>query len=682
MKKTTQVATALLAVMTSSGWGMANADATPVRNDTSAFQQLSAALGKQPDFVNEQLVVAELTASGLPDSATIVNRIVANEQPEQQISAQTSTDKLRYLDQAGSPTVDGDSVVYTVGGPGQTSSATQANFNKPLPVALHAEYATTGEGAKGINPDDLPQADGPVWVTYTLTNTAMKRQEVSWSDSQGNQTTKEQPVFAPFVGSVLVTLPQGVGLADAGNAVVGTNQRGETTLLWNVVLYPPMGNFQEQLKYRITGDSLQVPALSMQVVPVTNDQDPAVGFSADLLSKTVEGNETMTNGLTSLDDSAAELASATSQLAAGQAKQAQGAAASYSGSRSLASGSNQLADGSDQLASGLKQLAGGLNSLSSQLPDAVVATRKIRQSVQELAWAIGNEHDKELPFDPNKPPKHPTLVQLLWLTQEALKQVEKAVETSAKNSGESAKLVAEVVQAHCAPPTPTLPEEDCTKLQQAATKSGIAAAYAAGSVAGLKLIDSQLLERILEGLYQVSSALSNGDNEPSISGALWELENALRKASTATGQLSSGASSSANGAGQLASASNQLAGGASQLSNGLGQLAGGASQLAGGANQLAAGSQQLQQQGTAKVLKEVIDASSKPASANAYLDAASERADDATAYPVPSGMTGRVAYVYSIKTPDQHGGLSWPAVGMGAVFLAAGGVVGANRIRS
>ena len=117
--------------------------------DSSNSLTDSKKLSPQPPLVNEQLVTATLAPNGLPQSAELINRIVATNLPTESVTATTSTTDLRYLDRSGKPVVSGNTVTYPVGGTGQTAVATQATFTKPLPVALHAEYATEGAVTRG-----------------------------------------------------------------------------------------------------------------------------------------------------------------------------------------------------------------------------------------------------------------------------------------------------------------------------------------------------------------------------------------------------------------------------------------------------------------------------------------------------------------------------------------------------
>ncbi|NQU36123.1 MAG: hypothetical protein HQ526_00825, partial [Actinobacteria bacterium] len=312
----------------------------------------------QPPLVNEQLVTATLDPSGLPTQAQLFNRVVATDLSVDSVSATTSTVDLRYLDRAGAPPVDGTTVTYPVGGSGQTTASTQATFDKPLPVAFHAEYATSGEGSKGIDPNSVAGRNGDLTVTYTATNTNVVTQPITFTNAAGNQKTKEQPVFAPFVGTVIATLPSGIDLRDTGTAVVSTTTEGLTALQWNLVLYPPLGSYQQVMTFRISGNDLVVPTVKMEVIPVENSQDPAVGFTANLLSDSVSGSTKLADGLTQLDNSTLQLAAGAQDLATAQDKAAAGATSAAEGSVGIAFGADQLAKGLGDLSIGLDELAG------------------------------------------------------------------------------------------------------------------------------------------------------------------------------------------------------------------------------------------------------------------------------------------------------------------------------------
>ena len=139
-----------------------------------------------------ELVVAQVDASGLPVEATLYSRLVARDFPVGQVRDPSSTTDVTYIDRRGAPATDGDAVLVDIGGGnGQTSVTTRATFDKPLPVALHAEYQ---QGPKIIAPDDVPDAQGQLRIIYTVTNTTASEQTIRYRDASGRWTVEKQPV--------------------------------------------------------------------------------------------------------------------------------------------------------------------------------------------------------------------------------------------------------------------------------------------------------------------------------------------------------------------------------------------------------------------------------------------------------------------------------------------------------
>ena len=93
------------------------------------------------------MVLAELDATGLPERAVLISRITV-EGPEREVIDPASGTNVRYLDRLGRPEVGPDGVVLVVGGE-RPSALTEARFDKPLPVAVHAEYAVGGAVVPG-----------------------------------------------------------------------------------------------------------------------------------------------------------------------------------------------------------------------------------------------------------------------------------------------------------------------------------------------------------------------------------------------------------------------------------------------------------------------------------------------------------------------------------------------------
>ena len=643
-----------------------DASADPTNSSTD-----SKKLSPQPPLVNEQLVTASLAPNGLPKSTELINRIVATNMPTQNVVSTTSTTNVRYLDRAGKPVVSGNTVQYPVGGPGQTTAATQADFSKPLPVALHAEYATSGDGEKGINPDSVAGRSGDMRVRYTVTNTSVEKQKITYTDAGGNERTVEQPVFSPFVGTMIATLAQDVALKDAGTAVVSTNNEGRTTLLWNLVLYPPLGNYQQDLIFKVNSASLQIPAVKLEVVPVENGQDPAVGFSAKLLSDSVAGNTKLADGLTELDSSAAKLANGASELTKAQAEASKATGQAYQGSKGIATGSKALASGLVDLSNGLDQLAG-----SSGLPVAVKATGQLADAVNAIASAVGAASNGPIPTPPPLP-TNVTLVQASRAAQKSAQLLADGAGSAAVDANAARTKIDTAYVQLCGPlpPTPPPPTPGCSDLLTARTKAASAELKSGTVAVGVALLDTALLAKITAGLIEVSTALKSlSTAKPGVYEGLVELQAKLAIAADATAKLATGANGASTG-------SQDLATGTSELAIGLGKLTDGSRKILAGDEGLAKGANELQTKGTSKILDGVITSSEDPAMASAYLTAASKRATESSPFPPPKGAASRVAFVYSMDPPPPTATANPAAIGIGLVALAALAVVVVRRIR-
>lgn len=626
----------------------------------------SKVLSPQPPLVNEQLVTATLAPNGLPQDAQLINRVVATNIPPETVIATTSTTDLRYLDRSGRPVVNGNTVEYPVGGPGQTATATQATFTKPLPVALHAEYSTGGEGAKGIDPTSVAGTSGDMRVRYTVTNTSVKTESISYTDAGGNERTVEQPVFSPFVGTMIATLAPGIALKDAGTAVVSTNTEGQTTLLWNLVLYPPLGNYQQDVSFAVNSGSLQVPAVKMQVAPVSNSQDPAVGFSAKLLADSVTGNTKLADGLTALDESTAKLANGAAELTKAQAAATKATKDAYDGSKGIASGTAALTDGLLGISGGLDQLAG-----SSGLPAAVKATGTLADAVDAIAAGVGAASDPPIPTPPPLPPKV-TLVQAARAAQTSANLLRQGALSAAADANDAVTAIDAALAAIC-DPTPVAGCADLVTARTKATSAGVKAAAVAG---GANLLNTLVLTQITAGLIQVSTGLKSlSAAKPGVYEGLEELQTSLAKAAQATQELATGTEGAAEG-------SAELEGYTSDLAKGLGQLTTGSEKILTGNEGVAKGADELQTQGTSKLLDGVISSSADPAMASAYLSAASARADSSAPFPAPKGATSRVAFVYSLDVPPPAPATSPALIGIVAIAIAALGIVVVRRIRT
>jgi putative membrane protein len=362
----------------------------------------STAAGQGQWLPNDEVALVTLDPSGLPTSATLISRISSSAGPVRTVEDPASTTNLSYRDRPGAPPTTATGVLVEVGGSTGTTTLTQALFDKPLPVALHARYEVDG---RVVDPELVPGSTGRISITYTATNTTAEQQTITATDAAGITRSQTLPVFAPFAGTLVVTVPAGMTVIEAPGAASATDADGATVLRFDLLLAPPAGDFTSDAVVLLQApDGAATPAVVMAVAPVTGQQNPALGFAGELLGTSNSGSRQLAEGLTALDDGAAALAagSATlaagaSQLASGQQSLAQGLAAGAEGADAAAAGSAALADGLSSLSAGLQTLSG-----PQGLPAAVAAAGQLRVGAGLLADLVGSSADG--PFSPQVVP--------------------------------------------------------------------------------------------------------------------------------------------------------------------------------------------------------------------------------------------------------------------------------------
>ncbi len=658
-------------------------------------------------LVDNELVVADLNPSGLPVSATLVDQLSATDLPSATYENPTSTTDLKYVGQRGAPKTQGAAAVVTVGGKTPVVT-TQAKFGKPLPVALHAEYQRAGVA---VEPQSIPGTTGELTITYTVTNTTARQQEIKYTDAQGTVHTEKKPVFAPFAGTLRVVLEPGQKLVAAPGAVKETTREGRTQLTWNLVLYPPLGDYTQKATLRISATSLATPEVRMEVVPVTSGEDPSVNFSTGLLDKTLEGNTSLAQGLGSIDESTLKLAQGSSQVTEGLMQLQASTDALAAGAQQAQSGSQTITDNLAALSGGLSQISEGLRQLAGPagLPYAAETSQTLADAVAQLAAVVGSSTEASGPSlykvaaAANLGAEE--LASKLRDVADALTQVAETqmAQVETQLSASQVKLLearAAVVTASfklCATSPP-----GCDDLQtaladlDAAFASQLAAQQTSGDArlqvnlsAGEVRLSSGGAEILAKatgglqlGLAGVAAKLVSGDpTSPGVYEGLTALTAGLNYAAVNATRLATGADQSTAGANELTAGSSQLTSGLGEVSGGAKQLSDGTSQLATGSSQVSEGARQLQKDGTSKIYTEVVNASKDPAFARAYLTATDGRTTDAMPYGVPTGATGRVAYVYQMQpAAEADEGINWGVVGGVAVGLAALGYLGWRRV--
>jgi putative membrane protein len=409
-----------------------------------------AAASGGASLVNDELVVASLDPNGLAEKAVLVSTVTDRGGQPRMVEDPSSTTNVSYLDRRGSPQT-GDGVVFVeVGGPGTTQAVTEATFDKPLPLALHAEYALDGEV---VPPDALVGASGEVTVRYTVTNTTATQQTLTYRDAAGTVRTRQVPVFVPFAGTLTVVLPRSLEITDPGSGVRASDASGRTVLRYSLLLAPPLGTFQQQAVLRARTADGATPSATLEAAPATSDTDPGTGFTSQALSGSTRGSTRLADGVDELGERTGELEQGAQLLADGTDQLASGAAVLAAqvngplldGSRQLSAGADELAvataelstglqkaekgaqslaDGAAGLADGLGALEDGLRQLADGLAEAATGADRLTRGASLIADGLGSASDGPWPppgvLPPFPEPPRLTLDELAALTPQQL----------------------------------------------------------------------------------------------------------------------------------------------------------------------------------------------------------------------------------------------------------------------
>ena len=720
----------LLALLTGFGLVIGLAVMTSPATGPAAGEQITP-----PDtLVNDEIVTASLDPTGLPIDSEIISRLASTGGEQRTVLDPTSTANVTFLNQRGRPVVTANGIEVEVGGPEPQMILTRALVDKPMPLAMHAQYKLNDQI---VDPDQMLGASGGTRIQYTITNIDAKDQKIRYTDAAGKPQSKKLPVFAPLVGTLTTVVPADWDITDTGTAAVTTNEQGDTVLAWSLVLYPPLGNYTQTVAFDAIVRNGSIPQTLLTAAAVRTSQDPAAEFSDELLANSVSANQELASGVDQLNEQTLALAQGAAQLSTGITEAAAGADAASAGvsdllvpgtegvaagSAALALGAVDLAEGTEGLADGITELAEATTVLAEAMPELTDAATALTKGAEELADAVGSPNDPPLPepiqpiptpttipTQPNGDPifPTPTATPTGTVTLETLVTTSVALSEAVRNSlvamnnqildiREQLKGATENlndgVNAACTPlpPQPNGCQELVKGLAELAVaqvdlkKLSLRAYLTSDSAQGLYLA----LTQIKSGVDELSLALRSGSNKPGKQGLVEGLEDlsaGIEAAAEGAEALDDGAQALDEGAEVVADGGQELAAGSEELAVAAGEvafgtvevsaaltdLAAGLTEATSGSDALAAGSAELQSQGTEELYAEIVASSDDPAQASAYLEASNKRADSALPYGAPEGAVGNAAYVMTMAAVQPSDTNPWLLLAIGLVVLAA-----------
>jgi putative membrane protein len=254
--------------------------------------------------------------------------------------------------------------------------------------------------------------------SYHVENTFTKTQTVHFTDTAGNDRHTTVSLQLPLVAQLGVDVPKSMSNLSATGATVTTGANGVRHVLWNMVLFAPLGSSAQDVSFTAGGSG--TPIAELRATPV--DPSTTAGLSSKSQDKTAEfQQEDFWAGYASGGNGGLK------QLADGTSKMVVGLGQLLSGLKTGVSGANQLADGSAKAHTGSVQLRDGLQKINAGLADtpagltgglrlinggldqladptnglqaAVVGVKQIRAGVEAMLAGVGD---------------HTTQLTLLW----------------------------------------------------------------------------------------------------------------------------------------------------------------------------------------------------------------------------------------------------------------------------
>ncbi|MDT7539448.1 MAG: putative rane protein [Actinomycetota bacterium] len=361
----------------------------------------AAASSNEPAIVvNRETVQAELNPSGSVDTARLFSQLVVTGDGTYKVFDPTSGKNIRDLDGFSAPSVKNGMANYTIDVHGRTSRRTVSDFTGKLPITVQAEYTLDG---KRMSAQDIVGKSGILDVQYTVENVSATPTQISFTVA-GKKVTKTVDLVTPYVGQLSLTLGSSFTDIDATRADIGGDGRGGQVLNWTMVLFEPIGQVKQRFGYTARVKHAQLPAATIQAVPVSPNKKPELAYGekgfadgVDSAGNVAFAGATIDSNMIKLRDGAGDLLAGLTKLAAGAAALKDGLAGSAApGAHQLAdglgqakAGSTKLAAGADKLGGGLQQVKAGSGKLSAGLGTASAGSEKLLDGSQDLATGAG-----------------------------------------------------------------------------------------------------------------------------------------------------------------------------------------------------------------------------------------------------------------------------------------------------
>lgn len=449
--------------------------------------------------------------------------------------------------------------------------------------------------------------------TYHVENTFSRTQDVTYTDTQGKKHTSSVAVQLPLVAQLGVVVPNSFKDVSTTNGVVSVDPDGTSRVLWQLVMFSPLGSPTQDLSFSGTGSG----APTAELVATAVDPSTTAGLSAAQQAATANiqqddfwqsysggGN----GGLSQLATGTGALVSGLEQLFAGASKLHTGLGAAGTGATQLDAGTKSAKDGADQLSSGLSQISGGLGQLADPakgLPAASAGLTQVAAGVKAILAGLGDDTTAH------------TLINGVDALQLGVQQIEAgftdpkagiiagltcAADIAGKAITGASAAVAAADPCFLAFGLPALPGVDAATGAALTVVSGTLTKVLTGLttqvVPGLKQIDAGA-GLVRAGLSHPAGAAGASDpggvkeGLTAISAGLAQLEAGVGAAATGATALAAGSAKAYTGSQSLAAGLAKLSAGQHESATGLPAAVSGAGQIADGLGSALSGAKQI-----------------------------------------------------------------------------------------
>ena len=351
------------------------------------------------DVVVRKAVLTAMNADGAVQNTRVYTQVQASGTGTATVNDPVGPGKVRNLNGFADPTVtDGNAVINLNVNGDQNLRFLQDYDPSKLPVSIATTATLDGQP---IDPTQVINKTGQLEVTYTLTNTTLADQEITWTGPTGEPMTKTVKVPVPLVGSASIVLPSNFSNVTTPTGVTAGNGRGETAIQYTLIMFEPLGAPVVEVKYAAQINGGTLPGAVFQLVPTAPRDNPTLASASDQYKGGSETGAKLTDGASQIDanilkigDGAGLLNDGLKKLKAGSGKltAALGDKAAP-GAQQLASGLNNTAvPGAKKLAAGAKKLKKYLNKTAQPDSEQLVTDMvKTSEKADSLATTVNDD---------------------------------------------------------------------------------------------------------------------------------------------------------------------------------------------------------------------------------------------------------------------------------------------------